>query len=47
MEIAKWKYITMDELDAQFQKSPQDFTPWFKMEWQELRTKYIDKILSL
>jgi isopentenyl-diphosphate delta-isomerase len=46
-EIADWKYISLDDLDDQLQKNPQDFTPWFKMEWQELRTTYNDKILSL
>ena len=46
-EIAEWKYISMDDLDMQLKNNPQDFTPWFKMEWQQLRSKYIDKILSL
>lgn len=46
-EISGWKYISMDELDTQLQKSPHNFTPWFKMEWQQLRTKYLDNILSL
>ncbi len=46
-EIADWKYISINELDKQFQKNPQDFTPWIKIEWQELRTKYMDQILAL
>lgn len=46
-EIAEWKYISIDELDTQLKRAPQNFTPWFKMEWRELRTKYMDKIQSL
>ena len=46
-EIAEWKYISINELDVQLQKNPLDFTPWFKMEWQQLKTKYMDQILAL
>jgi isopentenyl-diphosphate delta-isomerase len=46
-EIAEWKYISMDAVDAQLKKNPQEFTPWFKMEWQQIRNKYVDQILAL
>lgn len=46
-EIAEWKYISIEELDRQLQTNPQNFTPWFKMEWQKLRSEFYDKILSI
>ena len=46
-EIAEWKYISMDELDSQLAKNPDQFTPWFKLEWQELKAKYLDQIRAL
>lgn len=46
-EIAEWRYISFDELDTELLKNPDAFTPWFKMEWQELKTKYINQILAI
>ena len=46
-EIAEWKYISLDELDAQLAENPDVFTPWFKMEWRELKLKYLEQILAL
>ncbi|MEJ2545921.1 MAG: isopentenyl-diphosphate delta-isomerase [Calditrichaceae bacterium] len=46
-EIAEWKYISFDVLDEQLLKNPDAFTPWFKMEWQELKAKYSIQILEL
>lgn len=46
-EIATWKYISMDEMDAELESNPRYYTPWFKIEWQQLRTKHFDKIMAL
>ncbi|MBN1406738.1 MAG: isopentenyl-diphosphate Delta-isomerase [Calditrichaceae bacterium] len=46
-EIAEWKYISIDTLDAELLKNPNAFTPWFKMEWKELKIKYMVQILAL
>ena len=37
-EIAEWRWIAPSALDAELAKEPDAFTPWFKMEWERLRT---------
>ena len=32
-EIAAWRYVSPEDLTAELQDSPEDFTPWFKLEW--------------
>ncbi|HHJ53568.1 MAG TPA: isopentenyl-diphosphate Delta-isomerase [Caldithrix abyssi] len=46
-EIADWKYISIDDLNHELEQHPERFTPWFKMEWQELTAKYLDAIKNL
>ncbi len=36
-EIAAWRWIAPDELDAALQQDPGSYTPWLKMEWARLR----------
>jgi isopentenyl-diphosphate delta-isomerase len=36
-EIAEWRFISPGELDVELNAHPQDFTPWFKMEWMRIR----------
>lgn len=46
-EIAEWKYIFPDKLTDEVNNNPENFTPWFKMEWTRITTEYLDKISSL
>ncbi|NKI36276.1 isopentenyl-diphosphate Delta-isomerase [Wenzhouxiangella sp. XN79A] len=46
-EIAEWRWIEPDALDAELAAHPERFTPWFKMEWLELRTTYADRVEAL
>jgi len=46
-EIAEWKYINREELNHQLQQTPDIFSPWFKMEWQEIQKKYWAKVEAL
>lgn len=39
-EIQAVRYIEPAELERELTDSPEHFTPWFRMEWQELRDKY-------
>lgn len=39
-EIAAVRYLTRDELEAEFRADPEQFTPWFKMEWTRLRVEF-------
>jgi len=44
-EIAAWKWIAPDALDRELAQTPAAFTPWFKMEWERLRTDLPDLLL--
>jgi len=46
-EISSWKYISIDDLNAELAAHPERFTPWFKMEWQRLMTEYLPEIKEL
>ena len=39
-EIAEFRYVGLDELDQELERSPGNFTPWFKMEWKRLRSEF-------
>lgn len=43
-EIAAIRFLSADELDAEFERLPGQFTPWFRMEWQTLRGEYADRV---
>ena len=45
-EIANWRYIGVDELEAELADVPDQFTPWFKMEWVHIRKHFLDQIMS-
>ncbi|MEO8010669.1 MAG: isopentenyl-diphosphate Delta-isomerase [Dokdonella sp.] len=36
-EISELRYVEPAELDREMQRTPDAFTPWFKMEWAQLR----------
>ena len=39
-EIAATRSLTGQELQQQLDANPQDFTPWFKLEWQRLNEEH-------
>jgi len=43
-EIADWRFIAPDELTAEIEKSGGSFSPWLKLEWEEIRSRFADKI---
>lgn len=48
-EVAAFKYVSVDELDNLLVEIPEQFTPWFKQEWDELKTNYwqeVEKVLG-
>lgn len=45
-EISDWRYIDVAGLDAELAAAPEQFTPWLKMEWAEIKSTYLDDILS-
>lgn len=45
-ELEDWRFVEPAILDQEMHGQSEPFTPWFKMEWQEVRSRYRD-ILGL
>ncbi len=43
-EIAATRFVSPSQLDEEFAGQPGQFTPWFKLEWEALRTTYADAL---
>jgi len=43
-EIAEWRFISAEALDRELEDQPEQFTPWFKMEWRKLSGEYVDRL---
>ena len=39
-EVAAWRFVSPDALDAEMLTNPDHFTPWLKLEWQRLRRQF-------
>jgi isopentenyl-diphosphate delta-isomerase len=39
-EIAAWRWIAADALEAELARTPERFSPWMKMEWARLRDEH-------
>ncbi|HEX3284696.1 MAG TPA: isopentenyl-diphosphate Delta-isomerase [Mycobacterium sp.] len=35
-EVAAWRYVTPQALQAEIARAPETFTPWFKLEWARI-----------
>jgi isopentenyl-diphosphate delta-isomerase len=45
-EIADWRWIALPELQRQLSDEAERFTPWFKLEWEQIRHDHLEDILS-
>jgi isopentenyl-diphosphate delta-isomerase len=45
-EIAAWRFVGVEALEAELEEAPQTFTPWFRMEWVHIRANYLDGMLA-
>lgn len=43
-EVAAVKFLAVDELERAFVSHPEEFTPWFKMEWRTLRDEHATQL---
>ncbi len=43
-EIADWKFLAPDQVDAVIADENAPVAPWFRMEWRELRERYWERI---
>ena len=39
-EVAEYKFISSKKLDQEIQATPDNFTPWMKMEWSTILDNY-------
>lgn len=39
-EIADWRYVSVETLNAELEARPQDFTPWMKLEWHRINEEH-------
>ena len=46
-EVADWRWIGIDELEQDMAESPQHYTPWFRMEWERIRTAHAEELTAL
>ncbi|MBL4608018.1 MAG: isopentenyl-diphosphate Delta-isomerase [Pseudomonadales bacterium] len=46
-EVSELRYIEVEELDIQIKNKPEQFTPWFIMEWRTLRDQYWNQVEEL
>lgn len=45
-EIDDWRFVGVEELEAELEQRPERFTPWFRMEWAHIRDNFLDDILA-
>lgn len=42
-EVKDWKYLSLAELEKEIEKTPEDFTPWFKIILEKLGIEHLPK----
>jgi isopentenyl-diphosphate delta-isomerase len=45
-EIAEWRFISPEELTREIAADSSHFTPWLKLEWQQISSEHLDEILA-
>jgi len=45
-EIADWRWMALPQLQRQLTDEADRFTPWFKLEWEQIRRDHLEDILS-
>jgi isopentenyl-diphosphate Delta-isomerase len=45
-EIAAWRFVGVEALERELKRTPETFTPWFKMEWVHIKANYLDGMLA-
>jgi isopentenyl-diphosphate Delta-isomerase len=46
-EIAEWRFISAGDLAKELSQKPEQFTPWFKLEWNRLTQDYRTALSTL
>ncbi|MDF1700230.1 MAG: isopentenyl-diphosphate Delta-isomerase [Planctomycetota bacterium] len=45
-EVAELAWVTPAELDARLRDTPDEYSPWLKLEWARLRSEYGDRLAA-
>ncbi len=45
-EIAEARFVSIDTLSNELQTNPEEFTPWFKMEWERLSGEFAETLAA-
>ena len=45
-EIADWRFVTPTKLTEEIETDGERFTPWLKLEWQQITQRYLEDILK-
>lgn len=45
-EIAEWRFISPEQLSHEISLHGEQFTPWLKLEWQQICRDHLDRILA-
>lgn len=43
-EIMDYRWVACEELDSWLKREPEQFTPWFALEWRALRNQYQEQL---
>jgi len=46
-EVAKWKFINLNQLEIEITEDPEKFTPWLKIELEKIRSVFMYEIENL
>lgn len=46
-EISEWRFISPSALEKELITQPEQYTPWFKLEWQEVQRSYQPQLNAL
>jgi isopentenyl-diphosphate delta-isomerase len=44
-ELAAWRFVGVEALERELKRTPDTFTPWFKMEWVHIKANYLEGML--
>lgn len=45
-EISAWRYVAADALDEELADNSAAFTPWFTLEWEEIKAHYLSALFE-
>lgn len=46
-EIAAWRWISIHDLENELAEDTESFTPWFRMEWERIRSEFAEELATL